>query len=203
MNLPNKLTILRIVLVIPIIVLFSVFIWYCLKIDNINFKDVDTKTNSQYFLYAIGGLFIISMITDFIDGKLARKYNQITTFGKLFDPLADKILISTTLIFMAFLSYTYLIPVVVFIIRDLVVDGSRNLAAANNLKVEASIYGKLKTLFQSIAIPAILFLVPVIDNHIWWELFLLNIPMILAVITSLISGFLYFKQILPLINKDK
>ncbi|WP_022935180.1 CDP-diacylglycerol--glycerol-3-phosphate 3-phosphatidyltransferase [Mesomycoplasma moatsii] len=204
MNLPNKLTILRIVLVIPLIILFCLFIWYASFVEDLlSFKDVDIHTKSQYFLYAIGIVFILSMITDFIDGRLARKNNQITTFGKLFDPLADKIIISTILIFLSFLSYTYLILVVIFIMRDLIVDGFRNLSASNNLKVEASIYGKLKTIFQSIAIPMILFLIPIINANVWWHLFLLNLPMIIAVLMSLFSGWMYFRQVLPLLKKDK
>lgn len=203
MNLPNKLTLLRIFLVIPLIVVLSIFIWYVYEIEKNSFLDVSTKNNSQYFLYSIGAIFIISMITDAIDGHIARKRNQITLFGKLFDPLADKIIITTTLIFLAVFQYVHVSIVVLFVIRDLIVDGSRNVAAANNIKVEASIWGKLKTIFQSIAIPILLFLIPIIDQNKWWQLLLLNIPMILALITSLISGFLYFKQIIPIINKSK
>ena len=203
MNLPNKLTIFRIILVIPLIIIFCLFIWFVNTKEKISFEEVSTTTDSQYFLYGVGILFIISMITDFIDGWLARKNNQVTIFGKLFDPLEDKIIISTTLIFLAVLNYTYLILVIIFIIRDLIVDGSRNIAASNNLKVEASIYGKLKTIFQSVAIPTILFLIPLINNNIWWHVFLLNLPMIIATVMSLISGILYFKQILPIIKKDK
>lgn len=204
MTLPNKLTLFRIFLVIPLIILFCVFIWYVLCIQNPSgFDNVTIKTNSQYFLYAIGSLFIVSMITDFFDGYLARKNNQVTTFGKLFDPLADKIIITTTLIFLAIFNYTYIILVIIFVIRDLIVDGSRNLAASNGLKVEASIFGKLKTLFQSIAIPIIIFLTPVVDNNIWWQLFLLNVPMIIATLMSIISGILYFKQIWPIVKRDK
>ncbi len=200
MNLPNKLTIIRIILIIPIIILFSIFTWYVITFENSEFKNVNLHSSSQYFLYTIAIIFIISMITDFLDGYFARKNNQITIFGKLFDPLADKITITITLIFLSYFQYTYVYIVIFMIIRDLIVDGSRNIFAKNNLKIEASIYGKLKTLFQSIAIPIILFFIPVINNNIWWQLLIINIPMIIALFLSIYSGFQYFKQIIPFLK---
>lgn len=200
MNLPNKLTILRMILIVPIIVLFSIFTWYVKTFEKIEFKNVNLQTSSQYFLYAIGIIFIISMITDFLDGYFARKNNQITVFGKLFDPLADKITITITLIFLSYFQYTYIYIVIFMIIRDLIVDGSRNIFAKNNLKIEASIYGKLKTIFQSVAIPIILFLIPIIDSNVWWQLLMINIPMIIALFLSIYSGYQYFKQVIPFLK---
>ena len=200
MNLPNKLTIVRMILIVPIIILFSIFTWYVITFENGEFKNVNLQTPSQYFLYTIGIIFIISMITDFLDGHFARKNNQITVFGKLFDPLADKITITITLIFLSYFQYTYIYIVIFMIIRDLIVDGSRNIFAKNNLKIEASIYGKLKTIFQSVAIPIILFLIPVIDSNVWWQLLMINIPMIIALFLSIYSGYQYFKQVIPFLK---
>ena len=200
MNLPNKLTIVRMILIVPIIVFFSIFTWYVITFENGEFKNVNLQTPSQYFLYTIGIIFIISMITDFLDGHFARKNNQITVFGKLFDPLADKITITITLIFLSYFQYTYIYIVIFMIIRDLIVDGSRNIFAKNNLKIEASIYGKLKTIFQSVAIPIILFLIPVIDSNVWWQLLIINIPMIIALFLSIYSGYQYFKQVIPFLK---
>ena len=200
MNLPNKLTIVRMILIVPIIILFSIFTWYVIAFENSEFKNVNLQTSSQYFLYTIGIIFIISMITDFLDGYFARKNNQITVFGKLFDPLADKITITITLIFLSYFQYTYIYIVIFMIIRDLIVDGSRNIFAKNNLKIEASIYGKLKTIFQSVAIPIILFLIPVIDSNVWWQLLMINIPMIIALFLSIYSGYQYFKQVIPFLK---
>ena len=200
MNLPNKLTIVRMILIVPIIILFSIFTWYVITFENGEFKNVNLQTPSQYFLYTIGIIFIISMITDFLDGHFARKNNQITVFGKLFDPLADKITITITLIFLSYFQYTYIYIVIFMIIRDLIVDGSRNIFAKNNLKIEASIYGKLKTAFQSLAIPIILFLIPIIDSNIWWQLLIINIPMIIALFLSIYSGYQYFKQVIPFLK---
>lgn len=200
MNLPNKLTIVRMILIVPIIILFSIFTWYVIAFENSEFKNVNLQTSSQYFLYAIGIIFIISMITDFLDGHFARKNNQITVFGKLFDPLADKITITITLIFLSYFQYTYIYIVIFMIIRDLIVDGSRNIFAKNNLKIEASIYGKLKTIFQSVAIPIILFLIPIVDSNVWWQLLMINIPMIIALFLSIYSGYQYFKQVIPFLK---
>ena len=200
MNLPNKLTIVRMILIVPIIILFSIFTWYVITFENGEFKNVNLQTSSQYFLYAIGIIFIISMITDFLDGHFARKNNQITVFGKLFDPLADKITITITLIFLSYFQYTYVYIVIFMIIRDLIVDGSRNIFAKNNLKIEASIYGKLKTIFQSVAIPIILFLIPIVDSNVWWQLLMINIPMIIALFLSIYSGYQYFKQVIPFLK---
>lgn len=200
MNLPNKLTIVRMILIVPIIILFSIFTWYVITFENGEFKNVNLQTSSQYFLYTIGIIFIISMITDFLDGHFARKNNQITVFGKLFDPLADKITITITLIFLSYFQYTYIYIVIFMIIRDLIVDGSRNIFAKNNLKIEASIYGKLKTIFQSVAIPIILFLIPIVDSNVWWQLLMINIPMIIALFLSIYSGYQYFKQVIPFLK---
>ena len=200
MNLPNKLTIVRMILIVPIIILFSIFTWYVITFENSEFKNVNLQTSSQYFLYTIGIIFIISMITDFLDGYFARKNNQITVFGKLFDPLADKITITITLIFLSYFQYTYIYIVIFMIIRDLIVDGSRNIFAKNNLKIEASIYGKLKTIFQSVAIPIILFLIPIVDSNVWWQLLMINIPMIIALFLSIYSGYQYFKQVIPFLK---
>lgn len=194
MNLPNKLTILRIVLVVPLIVFFSLSYW-----------SLNTKNDYLFFIFlnVAGGLFVISMITDFLDGYLARKKNQITTFGKLFDPLADKITINVTLIFLAMFHYSSFIFVILFIIRDLVVDGSRNIIAKHNLKFEANIFGKLKTIFQTIAIIILIFASPFVDRTSWWQMLLINVPMIIASLMSYFSGIIYFKKIIPYIKGDK
>lgn len=198
MNLANKLTLFRIILVIPLIIVLSIFAFTTKEYSNVNVDSFE-----KYYLFAAGGIFIVAMITDAFDGWWARKHNQITTFGKLFDPLADKIIVTSSMIFLAMFKYTFVTMVVVFVIRDLIVDGSRNVAAKNNIKIEATIWGKLKTIFQSIAIPILFFIVPLVDKKNILNIVLLNIPMFLALGTSMISGFLYFKEIFPIINKSK
>jgi CDP-diacylglycerol--glycerol-3-phosphate 3-phosphatidyltransferase len=79
------------------------------------------------------------MITDFLDGYIARKTDTVSDFGKLFDPLADKFITTSALILLAVMRIVPVWVVILFVLRDLVVDGSRNLAAKNNLEISASI----------------------------------------------------------------
>lgn len=130
MNLPNKLTLFRIILV-------PFFVWAL-------------YTN----MYAALIIFIAASLTDQLDGHLARKYNQVTTFGKLMDPLADKIL--TLSAFVCFLGQGYdYVPawlVVIIIARELLVTGIRLIALSENKVIAAGIWGKLKTVAQIAAI---------------------------------------------------
>lgn len=200
MNLPNKLTILRIFFILPVFVLLVIAKAYN---KNISYSEFNVSTIC-FISAAI--IFIVAMFTDFLDGFLARKNNQITTFGKLFDPLADKIMTSVTLVLFTVMGITPIYFVIIFIVRDIVVDGSRNVAAANNINVAASWWGKWKTLLQSIGIILLFLLSPLFYEKATnfynpeWEIWVLNIPLIIATFLSLISGYLYFKQIKHLIS---
>ena len=140
MNLPNKLTIFRILLV-PIMVIIPFF-----KIEY-NFLGIPIS----YIIMNL--IFIIASYTDHLDGKLARKNNQITTFGKFADPLADKILVlAAMLILVEDGNLPAWIPIIV-IFREFVVSGYRLVAVEKGGEViAASIWGKLKTVTQMIAI---------------------------------------------------
>ena len=140
MNLPNKLTIFRICLV-PIMVLIPFF--------NIQ----GTLFDVPYTYWIINLIFIVASYTDHLDGKIARKHNIITTFGKFLDPLADKILVlSAMLILVEFGKLPAWIPIIV-LAREFMVSGYRLLAVEKNGKViAASFWGKLKTVTQMIAI---------------------------------------------------
>lgn len=132
MNLPNKLTILR-VCTIPFFVLFM---------------EVNVFDNADKYIAL--ALFVIASITDAMDGHIARKYNLVTNFGKFMDPLADKLLVCSSLICL-----TGVIPswiVVVIISRELIISGFRTIAADNGIVIAASNWGKVKTVFQMIMI---------------------------------------------------
>ena len=132
MNTPNKLTVLRLFLVIPFIIVLG----FAVSIpESIDFDKANTK--SIYVMVA-GGIFAFAMLTDFFDGYLARKNNQVTSFGKLFDPLADKFMTTTALVMLSVLGVVPFYITMLFVLRDLLVDGSRNLAAKNNANVSAS-----------------------------------------------------------------
>lgn len=206
MNLPNKLTISRLILVIPFIVCLSISISF--TDQNLNYSELNMKTT---FFIVSSIIFIVAMFTDFLDGYLARKWNQVSTFGKLFDPLADKFITSSALIFLVAFKLTPIYFVVIFILRDILVDGGRNLAASKNMKIAASWLGKIKTILQSIGIPLIMFVAPILNlqngdifsNYLnaSWELWTLNTIIILALVFSVISGIDYMHKIFPLIKE--
>ncbi len=128
MVLPNQLTILRIILT-------PVFLFFFLSPDPL-FKQISL------------GIFIIAALTDWYDGWLARKFNYITTWGKFWDPLADKILTSTAFIGFAILDVVPLWMVIIIILRDFIVTGLRAYADYKNVSFPTSYYAKWKTFLQ-------------------------------------------------------
>ncbi len=141
MNLANKLTLFR-VIIVPFFVFFM------------SFGGIEHR-----YLYALI-LFIIASITDMLDGKIARKYNMITSFGKFLDPLADKILVAAALVCFVELKWTSAWVVCIILAREFVVSGVRLVAAGSDKKVviPAGWLGKIKTAVTMVAICVILFL---------------------------------------------
>ncbi len=190
MNLPNKLTIFRIILV-PIMVI----------IPFLGIKGEILGIPTIYWL--INFIFIVASITDKLDGYLARKNNQVTTFGKFLDPLADKILVLAAMIMLVEMAkLPAWIPIIV-LAREFLVSGYRLLAVEKGGKViAASNWGKLKTVTQMTAI-----ILAFIDIHsfaecftgnLQGEAFLLNlvvtIMMIIQTIATIFSGVDYMKS---------
>ena len=137
MNLPNKLTVLRIIM-IPFFVLFM------LLPDS-----VMPVSTSKWIALA---LFCIASITDFLDGKIARGRNLVTDFGKFMDPLADKLLTASAFICLVAQGRIYAWIVIIIIAREFAITGFRTLAADNGRVIAASYWGKFKTNFQMFAI---------------------------------------------------
>ena len=133
MNLPNKLTILRVIM-IP-------FFLVALFVDGI--------PAGKWIALAI---FIIASFTDMLDGKIARKYNLITNFGKFMDPLADKLLVSAALIALIPLGKIPAWIVIVIISREFIISGFRLIASDNGIVIAASYWGKIKTVTQMVMI---------------------------------------------------
>lgn len=133
MNLPNKLTIFRVIL-IPFFVLFLL---------------VDITAYDKWIALAI---FIIASVTDFLDGYIARKYHLVTNFGKFMDPLADKLLVCSALICMVELERIPSWIVIVIIAREFIISGFRLVASDNGVVIAASYWGKFKTTFQIVMI---------------------------------------------------
>ena len=134
MNLPNKLTIFRVIL-IPFFVVF-------LLLDPSN----------QTYRYLADAIFIIASLTDMLDGKIARKYNLVTNFGKFMDPLADKLLVSAAMICLIATGQLAAWIVIVIISREFIISGFRLIASDNGIVIAASYWGKFKTVFQMLMI---------------------------------------------------
>ncbi len=169
LNLANKLTIIRILLV-PVFMIFLIF-------------------DIPYGSYIAAGIFIIAALTDTLDGYIARSRNQITKFGKFMDPLADKLLVSAALISLVEMNRIPAWIVVIIIAREFAVTGLRVLAASNGITIAASWWGKIKTITQIVAIVALL-----INNYPFNKI---GIPfdklsIALAVIFTIVSGIDYF-----------
>ena len=130
MNLPNKLTVARVIAVPFFILAFM----------------------TNHFLIAFV-IFILASLTDMLDGKIARKYNLVTNFGKIMDPLADKILV-----------YSAFCLLITTLAREFTISGMRMVAAAEGIVIAAGLTGKIKTVLQMIAVPLLL-LVETISNE--------------------------------------
>ncbi len=150
MTISNKITIFRI-LIIPVMIVL-------LFIEPLNQKEVFLRLNLAELLFGI--LFVIGAFSDMLDGYLARKRDEITDLGKFLDPIADKLLTTTALLYIASFRTDYdfwWILILIIIAREFIVAAVRMAAANNNVVIAASIYGKIKTVLQMIAIIAILF----------------------------------------------
>ncbi|MBX0313791.1 MULTISPECIES: CDP-diacylglycerol--glycerol-3-phosphate 3-phosphatidyltransferase [Planococcus] len=181
MNIPNRITISRILLIpVFMIVMLVDFNW-----GNMTLFGADMPVS-----HFIGGLiFIFASLTDWVDGYYARKYNLVTTFGKFLDPLADKLLVSAALIILVELDFAASWIVIIIISREFAVTGLRLVLAGEGEVVAAGSLGKIKTTAQILAISALL-----LHNTIFT---LVNIPfgeimLYIALIFTVWSGWDYF-----------
>lgn len=192
MNLPNKLTVLRVAL-IP----FFLVTLLCFQIP-------------YHIVWALI-IFAAASVTDWFDGKIARKNNLVTTFGKFLDPLADKLLVMTALICFAFERWIDPIAVVLILGREFMVTGLRLVVANEGVVVAAGIWGKLKTAFTMIALVAIMLLQIIFPDakgspNLNWNtpIFLINEALIwISVVLTLISAGVYLKGYWKYIDSSK
>lgn len=186
MNLPNKITVGRIILSILMIIILLIP-WYDLNVQFSEFIVNGEIINSKYIL--AGVIFLIASLTDFVDGYLARSRNMVTDFGKVADAIADKILVNGLLIILA---YDRMIPViipVIIITRDIIVDSCKMICGNKGKVVAASWLGKAKTMCMMIGITLVLF------GNVPFAL--INFPidsilLLIATILSVISGCQYY-----------
>ncbi len=193
MNLPNKLSLFRIFLV-PVIIVVLIFPYgqFNLVLPLIRIENILIPAQNLIVL----ALFVLATFTDFLDGLIARRQGLITTLGKFLDPIADKLLVNTLFIVLACQGAVRLVPVLIMIWRDVVVDGIRMVASEKNVVIAAGLLGKLKTALQMLA------LIVVLLNNVPFELF--QIPMAsflvwLAMLVSVLGGISYFLQVRNLI----
>lgn len=140
MNLPNKLTIFRAILIVPFV--------FLLLGGNAGWFGPNAVITDMTALF----IFIIASLTDLADGKIARKYNLVTNFGKFMDPLADKLLVCSALIALTELGRIPSWVVIIIIGREFIISGFRLIASDNGVVIAASYWGKFKTTFQMVMV---------------------------------------------------
>ncbi|MBJ7687414.1 CDP-diacylglycerol--glycerol-3-phosphate 3-phosphatidyltransferase [Weissella confusa] len=182
MNLPNKLTVFRMIL-IPVFMLVL-----ALPLDWGTLQVAGAVLPVTHLVAAI--IFIVASLTDLADGKIARKYKLVTNFGKFADPLADKLLVMTALIFFVQFGWAPAWMVAIIVIRELAITGLRTLIVENNGKVlAAAMPGKIKTASQMVAISFFLL------HDIVFAMFNIPFAMIMiwiALLATIYSGIDYF-----------
>lgn len=188
MNLPNKLTVIRMVLTPAFLVIFlTPFIPY------------------HYFLGL--AVYIAGCVTDFLDGKIARKYNLVTTFGKLADPVADKMLTTAALLALMDAGHCSLYIVFIVLTREFAVTSVRLAASAQGVVIPANIWGKLKTVSQMVSTILIMLLMALTDSGILTESFPLSIIssvlLWITAVLAVISGIIYIKDGVKVIDFSK
>lgn len=186
MNLPNKITIARIILSVLILILLLIP-WYSLGIKWPEYKIGSIVVDIKYVI--AGVLFLIASLSDFLDGYLARKNDQVTDFGKVADAIADKILVNGLLIILAYERIISIVIPVVIITRDIVVDSCKMISGNHGKVVAASIMGKLKTICMMCGVTLTLF------YNLPFELIgfpIADLLLIAATILSVVSGCQYY-----------
>lgn len=178
MNLPNQLTVLRILL-IP----FFVFFFYASQIPGNGFIAL--------------GIYIVACLTDLADGKIARKYGMVTTFGKFMDPLADKILVITALILFTADGRMSAVALIIIVAREFIVSGFRLVASDKGIVIAAGMWGKVKTTVQMIMAIALM-----IHLEYQWFYVVEQVLIWLSVALTLISLYDYISKNISVLKEE-
>ena len=189
MNVPNRITVCRIILSILLLILLI----FPLDKVGITFPEIMVNENfiidSKYLI--CGVVFMIASLTDFLDGHLARKYNMVTDLGKVMDAIADKILVNGVLIVLAYEGYISVIIPVIIVSRDIIVDSIKMVAGQKNGAVGASKAGKAKTMCMMIGVTLLFFYdLPLSLFNIYPA----RVLILIATILSILSGIQYYEK---------
>ena len=177
MNLPNKLTILRI-LAVPFLIL-------CFYLPE------------GWGMWVAVVLFIVASVTDTVDGRYARAHNMVTDFGKFMDPIADKLLVNSVLIMLTAQGKVHPVVTILFIFREFAISGLRLVAAGKGVVLAAGSLGKIKTTLQDIALPFLMV------GHVWKVFRIVGLILLYAsLVMSLWSGWDYIYQNRKLIAQE-
>ena len=189
MNVPNRITICRIILSILLLVIMI----FPLNRIGVSFPEITVNNSfiidSKYLICGI--IFLIASVTDFLDGHLARKYNMVTDMGKVLDAIADKVLVNGVLIILAVQGFIPAIIPVIIVSRDIIVDSIKMVAGAKNGAVGASKAGKAKTAFMMVGLTLLFFYdLPLSIFNIYPA----KVLILIATVLSIISGVQYYEK---------
>ena len=189
MNLPNKLTMIRIFLTL-VVIFILLFPFSEMGIDvTQSFVNESLRMDIRYPI--AGVIFIIASITDFFDGMIARKYDLITDFGKMIDAIADKILVNSVLIILSAQGFIHPIIPVIIVLRDTIIDSIKMVAGSKGKVVAAIKTGKYKTASLMVGIVLTLFYDMPFEL---WNVHVSDFLLIVASVLSIISGVQYYSM---------
>lgn len=209
MNIPTKITTARIVAIVLMLIGMFVSDFF---VPELAASYISCGSFNIYTINLVWcGIFVLAAFTDFLDGYLARKWNQVTDLGKFLDPIADKLLIDCTFIYLVFARYPGQLSVNVFLVilliaRDLIIDALRLVASNKGKVLAASFAGKLKTVFEMVAIPLVFlngFPFAFFDHGWPAGLHITDFVVYATVIASLVSGALYIFMNLDVFKEEK
>lgn len=184
MNLANKITLTRLFLV-PVMIAFYL----------IGFSYSTRTPVLDWAMWVATGVYIIAAATDFVDGKVARKYNMVSNFGKFIDPIADKVLVTAAFIMIidnGAIPVIYgVIGVIIIITREFLISGLRQCAAVSGKAIAADMFGKIKTFVQDITAPIIMMLPVLVGLVGEWSLYVGYVFYGASVLLTILSGINY------------
>ena len=189
MNLPNKISLARIFMTV-LIIFICLFPFYSININIPQYNVAGIVVDLRYIISGV--IFIIASLSDFVDGRIARKNNLVTDTGKILDSIADKVLVNSVLIIFACNGFIHPIIAVIYIFRDEVVNALRIHAAKNGIVVAAGMNGKIKTFAMMVGLSLMFF------YNLPFELVNIRVDKFLiffATIMSVVSGVEYFNKI--------